>query len=201
MHLELTEKFAREGDPKSIHSGLNKYLPVRKPKLLIRKSVDPVSTIKLLGDAAEWLLLSVPATVYLSTLAKHAADATWSKLAAVKQSTDVRPLTDVAATLTMAAKSVEGETKIVIGINIPDNKNGTELHIQSIRPEDMEYNLASFIYHVENLSIIMQGEMEAGRITHGPAFIELRDDGTLSVKWRCQAKDYNQIIPKTRETE
>ena len=165
MHLELTEKFAREGDPKSIHSGLNKYLPVRKPKLLIRKSVDPVSTIKLLGDAAEWLLLSVPATVYLSTLAKHAADATWSKLAAVKQSTDVRPFTDVAATLTMAAKSVEGGTKIVIGINIPDNKNGTELHIQSIRPEDIEYNLASFIYHVENLSIIIQGEMEAGRIT------------------------------------
>ena len=151
----------------------------------------------MLGAAAEWLGLRDAVKVYFTTLAKHAGDATWNKLASLKESKEVKPLVDVASTLTMAAKRVDGKAKIIIGINIPDNNFGTELSIQPTNIEGVIYGLASFIVHVEELSVAMQREIEAGREPLGPANIEIQDDGSLVVKWigRNDLKEHVLRIP------
>ena len=197
MHLELTENFSRSVDVESIHSELSSYFMVEKPQFLIRKSLDLIQYLMLLGAAAEWLGLIGAARVYFKTLAKHAGDATWNKLASLKQSKEVKPLVDVASTLTMAAKQVDGKAKIIIGINIPDNNFGTELSIQPTNVESVIHDLASFIVHVEELSTAMQKEIEAGREPRGPAKIEIQDDGSLLVKWigRNDSKEHVLRIP------
>ena len=161
MHLELTEKFFRTGDVESIHSELNKYFVVDKPLPRIHKSVDLIELIIMLGAAAEWLGLREAVKAYLATLTKHAADTTWNKLASLKETIEVKPLVDVASTLTMAAKRVDGKVKIYIGINIPDNNFGTELTIQPTNVEGVIHDLASFIVHVEELSAAMQREIRS----------------------------------------
>ena len=197
MHLELTEKFFRSGNVESIHSELNKFFAVDKPLPLIRRSLDLIEFIILLGAAAEWLGLRDAVKNYFMILAKHAGDATWNRLASLKQSKEVKPLVDVASTLTMAAKQVDGKAIIIIGIKIPDNNFGTGLSIQPINVECVIHDLASFIVHVEELSAAMQKEIEAGRVPLGPANIEIQDDGSLLVKWigRDDLKEHVLRIP------
>ena len=187
LNLVLSEKFNKD-DAEAIQADLSKYLKVGKPKIMFRRSADPTLTafIQLLGDAAVWLPLALVAKTYLSTLAKRAADATWDRLAAHFNSNEMKPLADVATTLTIAAERVGGEVEIVFGLNIPDDHFGTAISIKSPEPEEVARVLASFIIHVEQLSKVMQAEVEAGRAPLGRAIIELQDDGSLLIRWQKQ---------------
>ena len=179
LKLALSEKF----DAEAIRAELSEHLKVSEPKFLLFKAVDPPSVLQLLGDAGAWLPLSAAAAVYLSTLAKRAADATWDRLASLFNSNEVKPLADVAKTLATAANSVDGEVTIAVGLNIPDDHFGTAISIKPGDPEEVARVLASFIVHVEQISKAMRGEVEAGRTPLGGASIELQDDGSLLVSW------------------
>ena len=198
MHLELTENFARSEDVEFFHSELGKYFVIGKPKLLFRRSLgDLLQYLVLIGAAAEWLGLRNAVKVYFATLAKHAGDATWNKLASLKQSEEALPLVDVASTLTTAIQNVDGKAIIIIGINTPDDIHGTILSIQSTNVEGVIHELASYIVHVEELSAAMQKEIEAGREPLGSAIVKLQDDGSLLVKWtgRNDSKEHVLRIP------
>ena len=183
----MSEKFNMD-DAAAIQADLSRYLKVGKPNIMFRRSADPTLTafVQLLGDAKVWLPLGAAAAAYLSTLAKRAADATWDRLAAHFHSNEIKPLADVATTLTTAAERVGGEVEIVFGLNIPDDHFGTVISIKSSEPEEVARVLASFIVHVEKLSKAMQEEIEAGRVPFGPAIIKLQDDGSLLIRWRKQ---------------
>ena len=95
LNLALTYKFAANAE--AIRAELSEYLKVSEPRSNIAQSVDPPSFLQLLGDASAWLPLKAAAAVYLSTLAKRAADATWNQLVeSLFKSNEVKPLTDVA---------------------------------------------------------------------------------------------------------
>ena len=142
--------------------------------------------------SSSWVMLGLgchlvaAATVYLSTLAKRAANATWDRLASGFNSKEVKPLTAVAKTLATAADSVDGEVTIAVGLNIPDDYFGTAISIKRRDPEEVARVLASFIVHVEQISKAMEAEVKAGRTPLGRASIELQDDGSLLVSWVAQ---------------
>ncbi len=183
LKLVLSKKF----DAEAIRAQLSEYLKVSEPRLILFKAVDPPAILKLLGDAEAWLPLSAPATVYLSVLAKRAADATWNRLASLFNSNEVKPLADVAKTLATAANSVDGEATIVVGLNIPDDHFGTAISIKPGDPEEVARVLASFIVHAEQISKAMRAEVEASRTPLGPAIIKLQDNDSLLVSWVGQA--------------
>ena len=194
LYLGLSEKFYGEAD--SIRADLSKHLKVGQTSFLFRQSVDPPSLVQLLGDAAAWLPLSAPAAVYLATLAKKAAEATWDKIA---NRNDVKPLADVATTLATAAARVDGEVEITTGLNIPDDRFGTSISIKSSDPEAVARVLACFIVHVEQLSKAMQDEIAAGRMPLGPAVIDLQSDGSLLVRWRTRDGRAHELqIPRAK---
>ena len=187
LKLVLSKKF----DAEAIRAELSEYLKVSEPKLIFFKSVDPPSIIQLLGDAGAWLPLGAAATVYLSTLAKRAADATWDQLASLRKSNEVKPLTAVAKTLATAADSVDGQVTIRVGLDIPDDYDGVAISIKPGDPEEVARVLASFIVHVEQLAETMRTEVEAGRRPFGGARIELQDDGSLLVSWVVAQADFS----------
>ena len=195
----FVEGFLRPSDAERIRSELNQHLVVDQPQPTHLRSLDPLSYVQLLGAAAAWRVLLPAARVYFSTLAKHAADATWNGLASLFNSNEVRPLADVATTLADTAKHVDGKTKIIVGINIPDAADGTAISIESTCPEEVGRILASFIVHVEELSTAMLAEIEAGRAPVGQAIIELQDDGRLLVKFKKIADmEYRELrIPNS----
>ena len=178
LYLEVSEKFSDEAD--GIRAELSKHLKVGQPSIVIRRSVDPPSLVQLLGDATAWLPLKAAAAVYLATLAKRAAEATWDKIA---NRNDVKPITDVATTLATAAERVDGEVTISFGLNIPSDYLGTVMFFESPDSEEVARALFCFIAHVEQLSTAMQAEVAAGREPAVSAVIELQDDKSLVVRW------------------
>ena len=185
LNLALTEKFGAD-NAAAIRAELSEYLKVSEPRFIIMRSADPPSFIQLLGDVLAWLPLKAAATVYLSTLAKRAGDATCNRLASLFNSNEVKPLAGVAKTLAKAADSVDGEVEIVVGLNIPDDHFGTAISIKPGDPEEVARVLVSFIVHEEQISKAMLAEVEAGRTPLGPAIIKLQDDGSLLVSWTAQ---------------
>ena len=183
LNLALTYKFAANAE--AIRAELSEYLKVSEPRSNIAQSVDPPSFLQLLGDASAWLPLKAAAAVYLSTLAKRAADATWNQLVeSLFKSNEVKPLTDVAKTLATAVDSVDGKVALVVGLNIPDDYLETVMSINKPSdPAEVARVLASFVVHVEQISETMRAEVEAGSKPIGRAFIELQDDGSLLVRW------------------
>ena len=144
-----------------------------------------------------WLPLSAAATVYLSTIAKHAGDATWNAMRSLFGRKEVKPLTDVATTLAVTANKVNGEVHIVVRLNVPDDYWGTCIFIRGRNPEEIARKMAAFLVHIEELSMAMQAETEAGRTPLGGAVVEVQDDGSLRVKWRASgdSRERERVIP------
>ena len=188
LNLVLTEKFSAQAN--DIRSALSTHLKVGQPQIYFMRSVDPPSFIQLLGEVVAWLPLKVAAMVYLSTLVKRAADATWDKIV---NKEEVKPLTDVVTILVTAKENIDGKVDIHAGLNIPDDHFGTTLSTMSSDPEMVAYELATFLVHVEPLSKAMQEEIAAGRKPFGPANIKIQEDGGLLVNWRMQDGSTHEI--------
>jgi hypothetical protein len=86
---QLELQFSEEFDPdiaETVKTELRAYLDITGPRFRFQKSEEPSlgpSFIQLIGDAHLWLPLGAAATVYLTTLAKKAADASWGSLASL----------------------------------------------------------------------------------------------------------------------
>ena len=199
--LGLSEKHHHKAD--GIRAELSKHLKVGRPNLLSHFSADPAlpSFIQILGDAVAWLPLYAAATAYLAALAKRAGEATWDKLFNRKEA---KPITDVATTLATVAADKDGKVRISFGLNIPDDYFGTSMFFESPDSEDVARALACFVVNVEQLSKAMQAEVAVGRVSAGPAIIELQDDESLLVRWRVLDKasgdsdDYELQISRTK---
>ena len=164
---------------------LSQHLEVDGPKRLHRASAGPALTefIELIGSAAAWLPLAAAAGVYLSTLARHAGNATWEGLRSLFKSKEVKPLADVSNALASIANQTEAIVEIVVGVNVPDEYWGTRVTIQGGDPEEVARKMAAFIVRAEELSEMMRAEIDAGRAPLAGAKVEVEDDGSLVVTW------------------
>lgn len=191
LNLEVSERFT-ERDANSIRTALSQHLQVSKPVFLFRRSIDPLSTILLLGAVAAWQILVKPAadfrTAYAKQLGKRAADRTADKWRWFKNK-DVKPLADTATALVDAAGRVGGEVRIGAGLNIPDDHFGTVIWMESRDPVEVARMLSAFIVRAEKIAHIMQTEIDRGREPFGPAIIELQEDGSVTIRWKS-ASDF-----------
>lgn len=187
MTLLLSRQFSTR-DADVVLAELRTHLAVGKPRFLLRKSAESglISIIQLLGEAKAWLPLGAAATVYLSTLAKHAADASWDGLIHLFKSKEVQALSDVATTLTAAAKSVDGCVEIVVGLDVPDDFHGTSLSIKSQAPEEVARLVGIFVVHVEEISGVIRTEIDAGQKPIGRVEVAIGCDAKLLLRWRVQ---------------
>ena len=191
LKLVLSQNFDMDF-AESVKAELGAHLDIEGPYFRFQKAAEPglgPQLIQLIGGVVAWLPLSAAATVYLATLAKRAADATWDGLASLFKSKEVKSLAEVATTLAEAANAVEGDVEIVVGLDIPEENWGTAMVIRANSPEQIARALASFVMHAERLSKEMKAELAAGRTPLGRATIDLEEDGSLTVRWRSR-KDF-----------
>ena len=199
LKLSVLGKFDPE-NAVAIRADLSKHLRVSEPVFGGMKAADPPSFLQLLGDVTAWLPLKAAATIYLITLAKHAADATWKKLASTSKNKEAKPIIDVANTLATAVEREGRIVPIIIGLNIPDDYFGTAISIKSADPKEIASGLSSFVVRVEDISRAMKAEVEAGRAPLGAATIELQKDGSLLICWVSQSdfRRHELKIPNTK---
>lgn len=185
--LTLSEGFTAE-DAASIRAALGRHLRVGNPRTVYRRSIDPPSTMQLLGAVAAWQILVKPAAAFIkaffSTLGKKSAEAAWDRVAARKEHDDRKPLVDVVHALVDAADRVGGEVKIGVGLDIPDDHFGTVIWTDSRDPMDVARSLSAFVVRAETISAAVRAELERANEPIGPFFVELERDGSVTIRWR-----------------
>ena len=198
--LELTEKFT-EADAPVLRAALNRHLRVREPVRQYRFSIDPPSVIQLLGAVAAWQVLVKPAAEFTKSffgaLGKRAADAAWDGAVEWKRNKDLRPLADVATALVAAADRVGGKVTISVGLDIPDDHFGTVISTESRDALEVARVLSAFVVRAEKISDAVRAEIERGYGPVGPFFMELEQDGSVTIRWHaaCDSKTHERHIP------
>ena len=201
LSLVLSEKFT-EADALAIRAALNRHLRVSEPRRWQRFSIDPPSVIQLLGAVAAWQILVKPAAAFaksfFSTLGKRAADVAWDGAVEWKKNKDVRPLADVAAALVAAADRVGGKVTISVGLDIPNEDYGTVISTESRDALEVARILSAFVVRTAKISDAVQAEVERGDKPVGPFFIELGQDGSVTIRWYAASdftKTHERHIP------
>ena len=153
------------------------------------RSEEATSFIRLLGECATWTVpLGAAATVYLSTLAKHAADATWSGTRALLRSKKVKPLADVATALAEAAGNREANVVVSVGLSMPDAHFGSTVAINpSHSPEQVARVLATFVLRADEVRRVIEAEVAAGRGVMPPVELSVDKAGALRVRWKSKS--------------
>ena len=188
LSLVVTEKFT-EDNSQSLRIALSRHLKVSDPQKHHRASIDPSSFIQLLGEAEAWLTLATAAkavfAAFVLEITRKAAGATWEHWKErLKSNKETKPLIEVVQATVETAKSVDGEVNIGFGLNIPDNNFGTTFWVDSRDSVEMTKVLAAFIVRRNEISEMIQAEIEHGREPFGPCIGELQDDGSVFIKWQ-----------------
>lgn len=92
-------------------------------------------------------------------------------------------MVDVVGALVATGERVDGEVRIVVGLDVPDDYSGTVMVLEGEGVEEKARLLAHFVLQAEALAEGMAAEAEAGCAHVGRAFVLLQDDGSLVVRW------------------
>ena len=188
LNLSVSDKF-NERDIQTIRIALGNYVKVGNPIRVFQRSADPPSVIELLGEVPLWAPFAIAASAYLAQIAKRAGDATWDSLTSLFKGKEMNPIIDIATTLSTVVDEINGEVKIVFGLNFPDEISGTTISANARNPAEVARALSSFVVHVDLISEFLHTEFGQGRRPLGPVMVTLQDDGRLLLKW-CDETDF-----------
>jgi hypothetical protein len=108
---------------------LEGLLSLTDRRLTALRSAEPPSWIKIFAEVAEWVTpFKVVATVFVSQLAKNAADDLWKNKAAIAaalRNASAAPLRKLAAALLRAKEKARPSTDVIVGLPIPDDSAGS----------------------------------------------------------------------------
>ena len=188
LNLSVSGKF-NERDIQTIRIALGNYVKVGNPSRVFQRSADPPSVIELLGEVPLWVPLTAAASAFLAQIAKRAGDATWDRLASLFQGKEMNPIIDIATTLSTVIDEIDGEVKIVFGLNSPDEICEATISANAREPAEVARALSSFVVHADLISEFLHSEFGQGRRPFGPVIVTLKDDGRLLLKW-CDETDF-----------
>ena len=145
---------------------------------IVLKSFEAPSWIRILAEAPWWLqAFGACAALYVAELVKGAAKATVQAL--TNRDT---PLGVFSSSLREFRKIRLGRTGIAIGLPVPGECFGTVLAVKADSLDDVEHEVAIFVYHLPRIIELMESE-ELSRNAVGMVQLVLVDEGNIEVRW------------------
>lgn len=187
LRLYTSERITSE-DAELIHTALRRSADVEAPQLIVRKAdIGTIpQIIQIVGDLAAWLPLASAATVYLNTIAKHLADATWNSMSSKTKIAPNDPIEEITAALAHASKSHAIAPKIVLSLSFSGHHSKASLVLPNSDTLEMARNISRFIVHMEHINELMEIKINSEKDQFGDAIIELHADGSVILSWRTE---------------
>ncbi len=159
------------------------------------KSLEPPSFVSFLANAPWWLqAFGAYSALYVAELVREAAKDTWksrAKIASKIHTVSGAPLRLFSGALSRIRIHLKPHASLSIGLPIPDDSFGAQLHLEGSEQHLIEAQIALFVHHLPGLVKLIESEhLDSGR-AFGPIQLRLLADGSLQVGW---------LDPKT-ETE
>jgi hypothetical protein len=161
-------------------------------------SAEPPSYIQIIEEATRWsLLLKAAAGIFLTQLAKNAADDLWkhkSTIANALQSAAIWPIRKMVNAL-KRVREASPHSGLQIGIPVPDDRYEATVPLSANTIEDLAVTLAVFIWHAEEIERIVQ---KHGKNILGDVQICPESDGSVLLKWMNRDDDGGLKIVEVR---
>jgi hypothetical protein len=153
---------------------------------VIFKAAEAPSWITFLAAADWWVqVLATYAALYVAEIVKEAAKDTWrdraKAISAVTQA--AIGIKKISGGIAKLRKRLSARTGIKIGLPIPDEYFATWLELYGTDTEELEIEIALFVHHLRNLSLLMQSEKLDGDRVLSVIQFKLLEDGSLEVAW------------------
>jgi Uma2 family endonuclease len=198
-----TELFVTADIPPSVQeqisSEIGQVLPIHERHVMEFRSTDGPSFVQLVADAVQWITpLKAAAIVFLSQLAKNAADEVWKNKAhlyRILKDTSVDPLYRLVRALAQAKREVSTHTRVVIGLPIPQEYLGTLLALETVDEVELAWTIANFVDKVDKINNRLQQELEGGHEPLSIVKLIIQPDGSFVARWEeMNGKTYGFTI-------
>jgi Uma2 family endonuclease len=186
-----TELFVTADIPPSVQeqisSEIGQILPIHERHVMEFRSTDGPSFVQLVADAVQWITpLKAAATVFLSQLAKNAADEVWKNKAhlyRILKDTSVDPLYRLVRALAQAKRELSAHTRVVIGLPIPQEYLGTLLALETVDEVELAWTIANFVDKVDKINNRLQQELAGGHEPLSIVRLIIQPDGSFVARW------------------
>lgn len=162
-------------------------ITVERRELLHKALGDTPSFVTVLSDVLSWqTMLAVPATVFISQLAKNAADDIYKikkKVAEALSQSATKPLKQISAALRKAAASPSRNAVIRIGLPLSDDFLGTSMVLEVQSEVQVAVENAFFVSNVEAIQSAVKTQVLAGGKPFGGVIVERSEEGAYILKW------------------
>jgi hypothetical protein len=161
-------------------------MPVRNVSGLGFRSGELISAAHIVADVLTWTnVLKAAAGVFLSQLAKNAADEVWTKkedLLKALGTTVARPLRTLARAFSaINQRAMHTDARVVFPY--PDPIQGTVFPVRSTNELETAWLLANFVMNAENLQAEVRTLLESGAQPMTGFFVDVSVEGEVSLWW------------------
>lgn len=151
------------------------------------KSMEVPSWVSIVAEAPWWAkFLAASVSVYISGIISEAGKDTWrsrEKIVAVARKMPASAIRSLAKFIVSATEAGISRTFVTLAIPFPDEYNTAHLKLQFTSPEELEFLIALFVYHMPALEALW---MKEGLLEHRPVggmSLQFGDDYSMLVTW------------------
>lgn len=191
LSVTVTEGFDAEVATAMIDSWKT-VIPIGDAEVYERKAFDVLPQyIQFIGGAPVWAILAPAATAFLARLGYLLADDVMNA-ARAKLAPSQNKVEQLAAALHAAQQKLSSPGKVLIAINLPDDRWGTALELDATDEAGLARQLAIYVANVERIADLLNEHCSRGEGPLGQGKIEIREDGLIEVSWMSQ-RDFKHI--------
>ncbi len=169
------------------------HVAVADPHVYERKAAGDMipQYIQFIGSITEWSALKLPAIAFLSRLGFLLADDVMAWARGKLQSRDATVIDQLAAALYAAQQKLPSKAKVLVAIDLPDDRWGTALELEASDPSILSRNLALYAVHIERIAKLLNDHCQRGEGPLGQGKITIHED-RIEVMWISQ-RDFQRI--------
>lgn len=175
--------------PKEIVYEISSFLNIKdKPSVIMQRSADPPSVIQIIGSVIDWIdPFKVAVIAFIAEISREAAKDIYknkAKIFKALQLITVKPLKEFVEIIFRSKTFSEFKnTQIFISVNIPDDYFGTNLELKLNSKEDIAWQFANFILHIEEIEIELNKLIKSDKPPLAPISLILNNDGSILIKY------------------
>jgi len=167
---------------------------------VVFKSAHAPSWIMFFADADWWVkALGAYAAIYVAEIVKEAGKATWKDRAKIGSAIGKagNRIKQMAVELAKLRTRLPLITELNIGLDVPNDYDGTRFELVGTDAEELAFQMALFIHYLPAVTDLIRNEkLTRGRVAAGIQLVVL-PDASLKVRWQDGAslREETRILP------
>lgn len=170
------------------------HTPTADPEVYMRKAAGDMipQYIQFMSGILDWSGFKIVAIAFLSRAGFLVADDAVGWARSKWKSEDASSIEQLAKAIHAAHSKLSPPAKVLVALNLPDERWGTALELNASDPAQLARQLAIYAVSVGRIAKLVSEYCERGEGPLGQAQIVIREDDHIEVAWMSQ-RDFRRV--------